>query len=1030
MKGKLLFAAALVAAGVAGTQAVRLADSSWNLQLLENQQLGGVNPLADDTPEAGETAELPTPLAFYDFEEESTDVTFKHLGASTAPYSMPLSETEKGLQFTEGGSVNDLGYVQVANPFKGNAGIETAGATVSLWVCRDNGNAKALFGFGLGLEQYEDFNNSGSFGLQTDGYMPYNMYAVAKADEFIDFNRLNNSVPIPEKTMSMVTMTIASTGVTLYVNGTQADWGPGNHGGGELVDLYPKMLNRLKDHFTHFYVGKGGFQGTFAGKADKLGFYDKALTADEVKALYDSQKDGYETLADLSSFAETEDVTSLITNADFSHADNVTEGWEVGMGINSELSATAGLIVHDNGGDQWTGDFYQIIENVPTGIYTLSAQIATRADWSIDLYANDKVTGVGAKNSSEGSPDAVYDTWTDQNINRYSVSNVVVTDGTLRIGVRKTNQRVGWLCFDNFRLEKVSLNDILVLYANVKADAQAVDQSLLPENLKARLNTAMAEPSEYKSDAYSSAYFSLQTVVELCNAYISECPIETLIETCEDYSQNSVSTSATKATFDAAIDAAEAVDLSTVDINGLREAYNALEAARQAFAQNAVPTGEQEFDITFMLTNPNATANVDGWYSDLLNEGEWIDGIETPDINPIGLANNGAYQGETQTTFFVEKWSSAAWEQVDGNGWIIYQKVAVPAGAYKVSAAVFTDKPWNAGADVTGVPVAALTAGFDAGTLTDGAALEWTSGGSNVLKYKETEFTLTEAATAEKPLKLGIYIGADNGADWFGINDMKLYKVAPQAVNLTLNEANAYSVTADTYANVTMTRAMSAKLDGEETAKWNTFCVPFDMTADQLTANKITKVVQLTSAETTADNGINLTSEEVTDGVKAGVPYLVQVSEDVTEITAEGVYVTAAAPAAQTIGTVGDYTVAMTGNYSAMTVPTDAYFISDNTFYVADAEATVALKGFRAYITLTAANGEPAAVNVRSISIDGSTAGDGTTAIEGVAGETVGQLVDVYTLSGVKVKGGVKASEALDGLQRGVYIVNGKKIIK
>ena len=97
---------------------------------------------------------------------------------------------------------------------------------------------------------------------------------------------------------------------------------------------------------------------------------------------------------------------------------------------------------------------------------------------------------------------------------------------------------------------------------------------------------------------------------------------------------------------------------------------------------------------------------------------------------------------------------------------------------------------------------------------------------------------------------------------------------------------------------------------------------------------------------------------------------------------------------------------------------------------MADAEAQVALKGFRAYITLTDDSGEPAQANVRTISIDGNTAGDGTTGIEGVSGETADQLVDVYTLSGVKVKGGVKASEALDGLQRGVYIVNGKKIIK
>lgn len=39
-------------------------------------------------------------------------------------------------------------------------------------------------------------------------------------------------------------------------------------------------------------------------------------------------------------------------------------------------------------------------------------------------------------------------------------------------------------------------------------------------------------------------------------------------------------------------------------------------------------------------------------------------------------------------------------------------------------------------------------------------------------------------------------------------------------------------------------------------------------------------------------------------------------------------------------------------------------------------------------------------------------------------------VVDVFTLSGVKVKAGVKKAEALDGLERGIYIVDGKKVIK
>ena len=38
--------------------------------------------------------------------------------------------------------------------------------------------------------------------------------------------------------------------------------------------------------------------------------------------------------------------------------------------------------------------------------------------------------------------------------------------------------------------------------------------------------------------------------------------------------------------------------------------------------------------------------------------------------------------------------------------------------------------------------------------------------------------------------------------------------------------------------------------------------------------------------------------------------------------------------------------------------------------------------------------------------------------------------VDVYTLSGIRVRTQVAPAEALDGLQRGIYIVNGKKVIK
>mgnify|MGYP001514989983 FL=1 len=82
------------------------------------------------------------------------------------------------------------------------------------------------------------------------------------------------------------------------------------------------------------------------------------------------------------------------------------------------------------------------------------------------------------------------------------------------------------------------------------------------------------------------------------------------------------------------------------------------------------------------------------------------------------------------------------------------------------------------------------------------------------------------------------------------------------------------------------------------------------------------------------------------------------------------------------------------------------------------------LKGFRAYIE-SPVTGE---LNRMQIDIDGV-----VTSVEDVLGGEVPdgyRTVDVYSLSGVKVKSGVKQCEALDGLKKGIYIVEGKKVIK
>ena len=971
MKTKLLFSAALLAATV-GAQAVPNTGSSMLVQLLESQRLeNNVAVLA----EGEETSvDVPTSIASYDFQGESADVQFKRVGNGVIPYFVPLSATERGLKFTEGALYTDIGYVQVANPFYGDENIEMQGATVSLWAYLDNANAKALFGFGLGQDIYEDFGNSGSFGLQTDGYMPYNV-----SGSYIDFRPVAAN-PIPQGQMSMVTMTFTSTGVSLYVNGTAVEYN-----GSTNVDIntvYPKMLANLKTHFTHFYIGKGGFQGTFSGRADKLGFYDHALTAEEVKALYDSQKDAYANPIDLDA---TEDVTAqYIVNADFSDAEDMYKGWtNEGMPCDAERSATLGMpfMTEESGGALF--DFYQVVENIPNGIYTVSAQVLTHANGVVFLYANNVRNTIAQCGSTWGTENAFnhLSGWADNKEDYRSVlSNVMVTDGTLRIGVNKNNGRRGYVGFDNFRLEKASLNDMMTAYNNLKADAEALDESLLPSGLKDRLDVALAaEPTEFTVDAYAEAYFALQAAYDVCNYYVANCTgLTDYVATCE---ADIAGSTGDATALNGAISAVEGIDWANVTTEGLRQAYEQLVEAHRAYQSAANPTGDYQFDMTWLLTNPEvsnlAEGYQNGWYCDI-NKFNFV------------VADNSNQAGETGFNKFFEcfEWNSL------GTGWAIYQKATVPQGSYKMTVAAFAARSSNATTAVDAkTPKLALYVGDTRGTEVT----------STVLSYGSVEFIQTET----QEVYLGVKVEDGNQINWCGLNDMKLYKVHQEATDLSLNETDvAYEVAAGTFANVTLTRTLKSE-------SWNTFCVPFDMTAEQLAANGITDVRALESASVEGTSVTLNFSESNVDAVEAGVPCLVKVDANYDGTIEVENAVMAAAPGAVTVDG-----VTMTGNYAAGTVPVGAYFINSNAFYYADAASNVTLKGFRAYITLEGAT--PAVVNI-------NVNNGGVTGIEDVEAAGAGKLVNVVTLDGVTVKAGVKKSEALDGLQKGIYIVDGEK---
>lgn len=89
-------------------------------------------------------------------------------------------------------------------------------------------------------------------------------------------------------------------------------------------------------------------------------------------------------------------------------------------------------------------------------------------------------------------------------------------------------------------------------------------------------------------------------------------------------------------------------------------------------------------------------------------------------------------------------------------------------------------------------------------------------------------------------------------------------------------------------------------------------------------------------------------------------------------------------------------------------------------YWAAENGAAFQNEANKAYLALTTT----VAKNVRGFGLEG----DGTTGIgQIVNGET---LVNVYTIDGIIVRKQVKESQALNGLKKGIYIVNGKKVIK
>lgn len=235
---------------------------------------------------------------------------------------------------------------------------------------------------------------------------------------------------------------------------------------------------------------------------------------------------------------------------------------------------------------------------------------------------------------------------------------------------------------------------------------------------------------------------------------------------------------------------------------------------------------------------------------------------------------------------------------------------------------------------------------------------------------------------------------------------IKLVAVANTPLPLDENAENTEDVLLGTEKgklyDVTLARTLTANV-------WNTICLPFDVTAEQI--KNILKaegmVREYADDDATAQT---ITFKKVEGNMKAGEPYLIKPTEDITSLAFEGVTITAIEGNLQgnaygICGTLGKY---------AMKTDGTELFLNAAGKFVAPAAATNTMKGFRAYF-MVPKGASAAAIN---INIDGETTGINNIETEATVNGKV------YNLNGQYV------GNSLNGLKKGIYVVNGKKVIK
>ena len=556
-------------------------------------------------------------------------------------------------------------------------------------------------------------------------------------------------------------------------------------------------------------------------------------------------------------------------------------------------------------------------------------------------------------------------------------------EADLEIGIytSDTSNNDKWTVWRSFKLEFLGTAPLVIFQNNLAAAVEAANTHAteLGETIPAGAMTAYTSTISTAAAKNTTMDECLQSIQDIEDAtaaadacvapYAAYKTLITDVQALYDVTAYEELTAGSHDALGTALTTAADAVAAATDATAIEEVTTTLKDAGATYAGAANPTGDAQFNLTFLLNNPDVTKFWDGtWW--IVPTG-WAS--EQNDGNKQVMQNDNTTNGDHKVYF--EYWSDPAKKNGLFN---LYTSVTLPEGTYNMSCWAFAQDQGNPAANGAGVYFYANE-----------------TQGSQVTSNKLTEQHIEFVNDSEQEVKIGLKPTSGNTYNWMGIGYVQLFKVP--AKSYELNETADWDNTTEGAGDVTLNRTIKANV--------NTLVLPFSMTQAEVeeTFGEGSKVYVLKSYNATTDN-LSFTTNQ---GIVANKPCLLKATAAGTYYTIEGRTIVAGDidPKDEIPG------ASMIGTYAAsIEAPIGSYIFSGGKYYNVD--STVTLKNTRAYISLTAAG-----ARTLTVSFDGGET-TGIATLEN--GELKVETGVIYDLSGRVVKNPAK----------GIYVINGKKVVK